>query len=169
MAERTVRHWGYLDIPIQRVQAKLHDEPLRLLERATVSGSARTQELIAHLELNIGPVEIGVDVRPHVEGIEDLPALPGLPTMTRVALSWEATRAPALFPLMHARLEAWPIGPNETLVEIEGEYTPPFSILGGAADAVLGHRIAQASISRFVEDLLAQIRREVEAPQVSTH
>jgi hypothetical protein len=160
MSDRTVRHWGYLDLPIATVQAKLHDDPLRLIERATASGARRTQDLIANLEVAIGSLEIGVEIRPHVESIQDMPAAPGLPTMTQVALRWEAAKTPVLFPLMQARLEAWPIGPCETLVELAGEYKPPLGILGGAADAMFGHRLAEASVATFLENVLSQIRCE---------
>jgi hypothetical protein len=163
MAQRSVHHWAYVDLPMESVRARLHDEPLQLIERATVSGAERTQELMANLKVAMGPLEIAVDIRPHLEEIEDLPGAPGLPPMTRIALRWEAARRSALFPLMQARLEVWPIGPCETLVELEGAYEPPLGVVGTAADAMLGHRIAEASVSRFLENLLSQIRRETSA------
>ncbi len=87
----------------------------------------------------------------------------GLSPVTCVDLGWEAARAPAFFPLMSARLSAWPITSTETQLELEGDYEPPFGALGSAIDAVLGHRIAEASIDRLLQDVLEQVRREVKA------
>ncbi len=87
----------------------------------------------------------------------------GLSPVTCVDIGWEAARAPALFPLMRARLSAWPTTSDETQLEIEGEYQPPFGALGNTLDAVLLHRVAQASVHRLLEDVIAQIRRELSA------
>jgi hypothetical protein len=160
---RTLRLYGYVERPYERVRTLLRAEPLALLARATTSAAKRAQELVANLRVGLGGIEIGVDVRTAVLGVREEESIAGMPPVTCIELGWEAVHAPALFPLMHARLSLWPTLSSETQLEIEGEYQPPFRGLGSTLDAVLLHRIAQASVHRFLEDAIAQIRRELPA------
>lgn len=164
MAEpRRLRFYGYVERPYEQVRRLLQTEPLALLARATTSAAKRAQELVASLRFGAGGVEISVDVRTTVRQIREEEPIAGLSPVTRVELGWEAVRAPALFPLMRADLSAWPTLSTETQLEIEGEYQPPFRGLGNTLDAVLLHRVAQASVHRFLEDVIAQIQRELPA------
>jgi hypothetical protein len=158
--DKSVRCYGYVERPYEQVRALLHREPLELLQRATRSASARARALLASLKVDVGGIEIGVDIRTHVRRVSDEEGVAGLPPVTRVDLGWEAARAPALFPLMSARLSAWPMTSTETQIEIEGDYEPPFGAVGTALNAVLGHRIAEASVERLLQDVMDQMRRE---------
>jgi hypothetical protein len=157
---KNVRCYGYVEHPYEQVRALLHDRPLELLQRATKSASARTRALVANLRVDLAGVEIGVDVRTHINRVRDEQGVAGLSPVTCVDLGWEAVHAPAIFPLMSARISAWPITSTETQLELEGDYEPPLGALGTALDALIGHRIAEASIDRLLQDLLEQIRRE---------
>jgi hypothetical protein len=157
---KTIRCYGYVERPYELVRALLHREPLELLQRATNSASARTRALIANLKVDVGGLEIGVDIRAHVQQVRDEQGVAGLSPVTRVELRWEAARSPAFFPLMSAHLSAWPITSTETQLELEGDYEPPFGALGTALNAVLGHRVAEASVERLLQDVLEQLRRE---------
>ena len=64
---------------------------------------------------------------------------------------------------MHLEMSAWPLSATETQIEIAGEYRPPLGVVGNAIDAAVGHRIAEASVHRFLEDVVEQIRRELPA------
>jgi hypothetical protein len=160
---KKVRCYGYVERPYEHVRALLHEQPLELLQRATNSASARTRALLANLKVDMGGVEIGIDIRAHVSRVRDEEGVAGLSPVTRVELGWEAARAPAFFPLMTACLSAWPITSTETQLELEGDYEPPFGALGTALDAVLGHRVAEASVDRLLQDVLEQIRRDAKA------
>ncbi len=139
----------------------LRARAVELFQSATTSAATRGQSLMAILRVGIGAFEIGVDVRTHVKRIRDEEPIAGMPPMTSVELDWEAARVPALFPIMRAELSAWPILPTETQIAIEGEYQPPFRQVGNTLDALLLHRVAEASVHRFLEDVLAQMRCEI--------
>ena len=62
---------------------------------------------------------------------------------------------------MVATLSAWPLSPEETQIEIEGDYTPPLGAVGRALDAAVLHRVAEAAVHRFLEDVVEQLRRDV--------
>ena len=62
---------------------------------------------------------------------------------------------------MKAELSIYPLTPTETQLEFVGHYEPPLGIVGGALDATVGHRIAQASVDRLVTDVARYLREHV--------
>jgi hypothetical protein len=158
---RTLRSYQYVDRPYESVRTLLHERPLELLRRATTSAATRAEELAASLRIGLAGLELGVQVTIHVRGVRDEEGIAGLSPVTHVTIGWEAARAPSLFPLMTAELSAWPLTSSETQIEIEGDYTPPFGALGTAINAVIGHRIAEASVSRFLDEVVERIRAEL--------
>ena len=78
---------------------------------------------------------------------------------TRLHLEWEAARLPRLFPLMKADLSIYPITATETQLDFNGLYEPPLGPLGKALNAMVGHRIAEVSVHRFVSDLAGYLRK----------
>ena len=47
---------------------------------------------------------------------------------------------------------------TETQLDFEGDYEPPLGLIGNAVDSVIGHRIAEASVHRFVTDVATHLR-----------
>ena len=158
---RQIRCYAYVNCPYSSVRAPLHQHPLDLLQRATTSAAARASSLAASLRVGIGAIEVGVGIKIHVHAVREEEGVAGLTPVTRVKLSWEAASASALFPIMSAELSAWPLSSSETQLEIEGDYRPPLGALGNAIDATIGHRIAEASLHRFLEDLVEQLQRDL--------
>jgi hypothetical protein len=164
---RRLRCYAYVDRPYEAVRDVLRKHPLELLQRATVSAAKRADSLATSLRVAAAGIEIGVEVRIHVQSVSDEEGVAGLPPVTRVSVGWEAARAPSLFPLMSADLSAWPLSSSETRLEVEGEYRPPLGFVGTAIDAAIGHRIAEASVHKLLEDVVAQLGREANsAPSV---
>jgi hypothetical protein len=88
---------------------------------------------------------------------------------TRIPVSWVATGAPRLFPRLDGELVASEVGTDLTQVVFRGSYDPPLGRVGQALDRVLLHRLAEATVKRFVDALLAAVtdtilREAVEAP-----
>jgi hypothetical protein len=59
---------------------------------------------------------------------------------------------------MHAELSVYPLTATETQLDFSGDYEPPFGILGNAVNAIVGHRIAEASVHRFVTEVAEYLR-----------
>src|SRR5687768_1694730 len=68
------------------------------------------------------------------------------------SVTWRSTTAPGLFPVFEGDLELIALQTNVCQLSLFGTYRPPLSVAGGAGDAVLGHRVAEACIRRFVLD-----------------
>ena len=69
---------------------------------------------------------------------------------------------PRLFPLMKAEIWLYPLTATETQLDFQGVYEPPLGALGKAVNAIAGHRLAEASVHRFVDDLAGYLRRTLE-------
>ena len=86
------------------------------------------------------------------------------PTRTTfIKLRWNAARAAALFPSMEAELIVYPLSKDETQLALQGRYTPPLGTIGSALDSLIGHRVADASVHRFVTDVASLLRDELGA------
>jgi hypothetical protein len=79
--------------------------------------------------------------------------------VTRLQLEWQAAKMPNLFPLMKAELSIYPLTASETQLDFLGLYEPPFGAVGKAMNAIVGHRIAEVSVHRFVSDVTAYLRQ----------
>jgi hypothetical protein len=120
-----------------------------------------TQGLIARLRVGVAGLDVGVEVRVQLTGRPAEPAVAGLPEVSHLGVSWKAAHADALFPSMKGDLSATTLTFGDTRIVFEGVYTPPFNGVGKALDALIGHRVAEAAVQRFVLDVVEQIRREL--------
>jgi hypothetical protein len=77
----------------------------------------------------------------------------------RLQLEWESAKIPSLFPLMKADLSIYPLTGTETQLDFSGVYEPPLGIVGKAVNAIVGHRIAEVSVHRFVSDVAGLLRQ----------
>ena len=66
---------------------------------------------------------------------------------------------PRLFPIMKADLSIYPLTATETQLDFKGVYEPPLGPLGEAVNAIVGHRIAEVSVHRFVSDVAGYLRK----------
>jgi hypothetical protein len=71
----------------------------------------------------------------------------------RLVLEWKAATMPGLFPLMKGELSVYPLTSTETQLDLSGVYEPPFGAVGKTMNAIVGHRIAEGSVHRFVSDV----------------
>jgi hypothetical protein len=72
-------------------------------------------------------------------------------------VSWEAAGGP--FPRFSGLLRIEPVGDGACVLELAGRYEPPGGVAGAAFDALLGNRVAQASL----RELVTRIGRSVSA------
>jgi len=67
---------------------------------------------------------------------------------------WEAVGASGgLFPVLDADITLTPYGSAASLLALSGAYRPPLGALGAALDRVVLHRVAEATIQDFVNQL----------------
>jgi hypothetical protein len=158
---RTLRYYGYVDRPYEEVRALIQSRAGDLFQHATNTASKRAQELVARLSASMGVIEVGVDVRIDVAKEAGDEGAGGLPPVTRLAVRWKGAKRASLFPSMSAQLSISPMAFTETRVEFEGTYEPPLGVIGDLLDAAAGHQVAEATVHRFVNDVIEQIRLEL--------
>jgi len=155
-----VRCYDYVPVPFDRVRNLLRSDGAALFSRATATANERSRELVATLRLDVGAVEVSVNVNLQIKGISDEVDATGDPR-TRLDFAWESSHRAALFPRMDAALNVYPLSPAETQLDLEGRYHPPLGTLGSALDATAGHRVAEATVLRLLHDVRAQMMAEL--------
>lgn len=159
--------YEYVNHPYAAVRDALKADPQRIFERATQSAAGRASSLAANLKVQIGSIEVGTNVTIEVHAVEEAEQTSaargavGRDPVMRVDLSWKAAQAAALFPAMQASLSVYPLSPEETQLELHGLYRPPLGALGSAIDTLALHRIADASVHRFVRDVAEYLRAQL--------
>jgi hypothetical protein len=159
-----IRCYEYVNCSYEKVREVLRRDPLGVFQRATTAAATRARALVSSLHVELGGIEIGTDavivVRSVVEHLN--PVGIHTPCLT-IGLEWRAAKGAAFFPVMHAELAVYALGKDETQLDFAGQYAPPLGVLGDAIDAIVGRRVAQATVHRFVEDVAARLRVEVAA------
>jgi len=154
-----IRCYDYVNHPYERVRDALRDDALTVFQSATKAAAYRVQSIAAELHVDFAGVGVKSDINISVKSVEEK-ILDVIPTpTTRLLLEWEAATAPRLFPLMKGELSIYPLTPTETQLDFSGLYEPPFGTVGKAMNALIGHRIAEVSVHRFINDVAGYLRQ----------
>lgn len=79
-------------------------------------------------------------------------------TVTVVPMRWVATGAAGtMFPQLDGNLELAPAEAEQSTLRLAGAYRVPLAAVGATLDRVLLHRVAGASVGRFLEDVAADL------------
>lgn len=156
---RQVRSYEYVNHSYEKVRAALTADSKQVFRSATTAAASRAHDLAAKLEVRIAGVDVGREIDITVGVAHEVQAIALRPTRTVIPIEWQAAESPGLFPLMKGQLEVYPLTATETQLDFSGEYDPPLGVVGDAVDAVIGHRLAEASVQRFVADVGAYLRK----------
>lgn len=154
-----IRCYDYVNHPYEEVRDALTKDAAAVFQAATKAAATRAETVASELRLDIAGLRLETDVRIVIKGVEEKPSEALQTPATHVHLEWEAVANPGLFPLMKADLSLYRLTATETQLDFKGDYQPPFGALGKAVNAMIGHRIAQACIHRFVNDVAAHLRQ----------
>lgn len=158
---KSIRVFDYVNHPYEAVKEALTDDASVIFRNATKVAALRANDVASELHVNVAGIEIGTDISIAVNAIEDRPKKIMSPAATVIQIEWEAAKMPRLFPFMKAQLSIYPLTSTETQLDLEGNYEPPLGLLGSALDAVVGHRIAEASVHQFIKDVAVYLRSEL--------
>lgn len=162
MSKREVRAFDYVNQPYEPVRDLIQREALSIFQRATRLAEDRSGDLVASLSVDLAGIKVSKDIAIEVGEVhETTHGKSELSRVTSVELTWQAADNPGLFPAMTAELKVYPLSFTETQVELTGTYDPPMGVLGSAVDAVVGHRLAEASVHRFVRAIVERLRQEL--------
>ena len=161
MPRQEIRSYDYVNHPYLRVRDALAADPAGIFRAATRVAAARAQSVAAELRVNVAGVDVAAEIVVTVGDITEEDAGPRNSPLTRIPLSWEAAAHPRFFPLMTAVLSIYPLTGTETQLDFLGKYDPPFGVVGDAMDALVGRRIAEASVHRLIGDVAEYLRTKI--------
>ena len=157
--EPEIHCYDYVNHPYERVRDTLKGHALTVFQSATKAAAYRAQSVAAELHVVIGGIGVKSDIRISVKSVEEKVTDARSSPVTRMLLEWEAATKPHLFPLMKGELSIYPLTATETQLDFWGLYQPPFGAVGKALNAMIGHRIAEVSVHRFIDDVAAYLRQ----------
>jgi hypothetical protein len=156
---REIRSYDYVNHPYERVRDALRQNALTVFQSATKAAASRAQSVAAELHVDFRGIAVKTDINISVGSIEeDIVEATSTPT-TRLLLEWEAATMPGLFPLMKGELSVYPLTSTETQLDFSGVYELPLGAVGRTMNAIVGHRIAEVSVHRFVSDVAGYLRQ----------
>ncbi len=158
--QHSIRCYDYVNHPYEKVRAELIANSDQVFREATSSAQSRAETVAAGLHVSIGGLEIGKDINIRVKGLDQVEHNKN--PRTSMLLEWEAADSPRLFPVMDGELAFYPITGSETQLDFKGAYQPPLGILGKAIDAMVGHRIAEASVHQFIAEVAGYLRGRID-------
>jgi hypothetical protein len=139
-----------------RVCEVLLDDPASVFTEAYEAKRPRAQRLTGELSIDLGS---GAGV--HQEVTLRLGVARNTELGLRLPISWEAVNREDLLPTFDGELEVSEdrVGTRLTL---RGAYSVPLGLVGWLADRTFGRRLAQRSLSTYVDRLAARLDSEVE-------
>jgi hypothetical protein len=153
-----IRTFDYVNHPYPAVRQVLADDALGVFQAATRSASSRAETVAAALRVDVAGLHVSTDIVVSLGAIREEE---GASPVTRIPIHWQAAQRPGLFPVMDAELAIYPLTATETQLDFRGKYEPPLSVLGDAVNAIVGHRLAEASVHRFVAEVAQYLRKHV--------
>jgi hypothetical protein len=154
-----IRSYDYVNRPYERVRDALKQNALAVFQSATKAAASRAHSVAAELHVDFGGIGVKTDIHISVKNIEEKIVDATSSPITRLLLEWEAATVPGLFPLMKGELSVYPLTSTETQLDFSGSYQPPFGAVGRTMNAIVGHRIAEVSVHRFVSDVAGYLRQ----------
>lgn len=143
-----------LDVPFAAALARLSADPRSWLPApADPHPSGTVVVMRANGLLAAAGVAALVDVGEVERDPPDLAVLP---------IAWRALYSDRVFPRLVGELELSATSERTSRLTLVGGYTPPVSVVGDAADRLVGRHVADAVIRSFLEDVAEQITRTAE-------
>ena len=156
---REIRCYDYVNHPYEQVRDALIKDPLAVFQAATKAAASRAQSIASELRVEMGGIGLQADIIISIKNIDEQVSKDMAGPITRLQLEWQAAKLPSLFPLMNAELAIYPLTRTETQLDFLGFYEPPLGAVGKAVNAVVGHRIAEVSVHRFVTDVAGSLSK----------
>jgi len=156
---RKIRCYDYVNHPYERVCDALKQSALLVFRSATKTAASRAQSVAAELRVDLAGIGVKTDIKIDVKRVDEKAGGVSSTPTTKLTLEWEAAKMPRLFPLMKGELFVYPLTATETQLDFSGVYKPPLGTVGKTMNAIVGYRIAEVSVHRFVSDVAGYLRQ----------
>lgn len=152
--ERRLYTYTYVAQPFDEVCWLLATVPRRLLAGAAEQAGGLAAELVAEVSGGLGAVETTTQVSLHIGQFQPKGVL-----SAALPLRWEPASGSTALPVLVGEVEVTCVSvrPPLTKLALVATYRPPLGLLGAAVDALLAHRVAEATAHRFLEQVAGRI------------
>jgi hypothetical protein len=147
-----LRYFTELPLPVEAVEQALLPATGRWLPGLAEQAGSRGEQLLA--EVGIGLAGRGLRKRVQVK----LGPVVHYPSRTTLAMTWQPTSAQTLLPVLEAELEIGTLGVHRTQLALNASYRPPLGTVGRVIDRALLHRVAEATVKDFLDQVGEAIR-----------
>ena len=153
--ERQLYFYEYVNRRASDIVAIVENRALEVFQSATNTALDKTEQFRSRLHVDFAGFEVGREVEIELGKPQDKGYAVVIP------ITWHAKDQAGLFPAMTAELEVAALDNMLPLSQISviGRYRPPVGLLGAVGDAMLMHRVAEASVRNFVSDLAARLNK----------
>ena len=160
MSKKTsIRCFDYVNHPYEKVCKALTLHSNEVFHGATKSAETRAESVASGLHVKVAGIEFGKEILIDIKSYTDVESRTKKELTIR--LTWKAASAQQFFPTMNAELHVYPITAQETQLDFHGEYEPPLGVVGKAIDAMVGHRVAEATVHHFVNEVADYLRKNI--------
>lgn len=134
----------------------------KVLSERTIPALAATREVSipafheGDIALDVEVAGIHVGKQAHIE-VGDYTDVPGLIPMGRLHLRWVPADGSSLVPEIHSAVEVEAIDEVRTMVSLLAWYDPPFGRLGRLVDRAAMHRVADAVMRHYFDELIDEL------------
>lgn len=149
--------YDYVNRRYENVRDALLADPLGVFKEATATSTSSSPSAGGELHGHAGPLDVGAEIAIEVLGIEETRSANGR-GLSKIGIAWKAAHRPGLFPTMRAELLVYPLTSTETQLELAGTYNPPFGVIGDAIDAAGLARLADETVTNFVQAVARFLR-----------
>jgi len=153
-----LRCYDYVNRPYPQVRDALIEDPIALFQAATTAASYRAQSIASELSVDLGGIRVATGIKISLNDMDESFSEAMSVPLTRIQIEWRAAAMPDLFPVMKAEISVYPLTATETQLDFSGLYAPPLSVLGLALNTMIGHRIAEVSVHRFLGNVAQYLR-----------
>jgi hypothetical protein len=105
----------------------------------------------------LAEVGFGTDVRVARKVAVEVGRPISVTAKTIVPIRWDPMGGAGLFPALDADLEIAPLGNGRTQLAMSARYVPPLGTLGRAVDRAILHRVAEATLKDFLDNVLTAL------------
>jgi hypothetical protein len=157
-----VRYFLEIELPFDKVEGALLQSPRAWMPGVAADAEMRGERLLAEVGFGGPGHRLGRKVEVEVGEVIRFPSKTVLP------ISWRAVAAEALFPSLEADIEVAALGATRTQLSVSARYRPPFGLVGRIVDRALLHRVAEATLKDFL-DQVGQALQDIARASIETH
>jgi hypothetical protein len=150
-----IRYYVEMAHPMPELERALLQAPSSWLPSLAESADERGQRLLVEVGFPVDNYRIVKRVSMTMgEAVRS-------PSRTWIPVSWKATGASGLFPILDGDLEIAGLGTACTQLAFSAQYRPPLGLIGRTVDRTLLSRVAEASVKDFVDRIAERLEAQV--------